>query len=73
MMIDRTATEFEINFVRRLGLHVDYRGRRLPQNAPLPRKELLERYKAGCLKRARWDNIDRGAVLLTIDNLLKRC
>ena len=69
MMIDRTATEFEINFVRRLGMHVDYRGRTPPPS----RKEFLERYKAGCLKRARWDNIDRGAVLLTIDNLLKRC
>ena len=69
MMIDRTATDMEINFVRRLGMHVDYRGRKPPPT----RKEFLERYLAACKKRERWDNIDRGAVLLTIDNLLKRC
>lgn len=73
MMIDRTATDMEINFVRRLGMHVDYRRVRLPQNAELPRRKLLENYRAGCLKRERWDNIDRGAVLLTIEDELKRC
>lgn len=73
MMIDRTATDLEISFLRRLGTHVDYRGRKLAGNAPQSRRQLLENYRAGCLKRERWDNIDRGAVLLTIEDELKNC